>query len=429
MTQAIETRVAPRRAWAMLVVLTVLTTAGMTVVLPVLPFVVLRYVPDQAHLAVWVGVLEAVNGLCVFLVAPFLGALSDRVGRRPVIVVAAFGSALGYLLFGIGGALWVLVLGRVVQGLTAGDLPALFAYLADITPPAERARRFGLLGALSGIGTMVGPALGGLLAAVNVDFPVFVTAGIAAVIGVLSLVLLPESLPRERRSARVSLADLQPLRTVSRAFARPELRGLLAGIVLVTVPFFMFINNFSVLALDTIGWTATRIGLLTAVVGIIDMVVQGALLGLLLRRFGERGVLVGGVLTQAVGVLTLAVVASWLAQPWLFVMGTLALAAGQGAAQATLDGVSSGAVGADEQGWLAGGIQSLTAGIGVVAPLLAGALYTGVGHGAPYWLGVVMMVAASAVLARARVLAAPAAAAAGPEAADEPDGAQAEAVR
>ena len=323
-------------------------------------------------------------------------------------MVAAFGSAIGYLLFGIGGALWVLVLGRVVQGVTAGDLPALFAYLADITPPAERAKRFGLLGALSGIGTMVGPALGGLLAGVDIDFPVFVTAGIAAVIGVLSLVLLPESLPRERRSARVDLADLRPLRVVSGAFARPELRGLLAGIVLVTVPFLMFVNNFAVLALDTIGWTATRIGLLTAAVGIIDMVVQGALLGLLLRRFGERGVLIGGVLVQATGILALAVVASLLAQPWLFVMGTLALAAGQGAAQATLDGVASSSVGQDEQGWLAGGIQSLTAGIGVVAPLLAGALYTGIGHGAPYWLGVVMMVVASTVLARARALARPA---------------------
>lgn len=398
----------------MLVVLTVLTTAGMTVVLPVLPFVVLRYVPDQAHLALWVGVLEAINGLCVFLVAPFLGALSDRVGRRPIIVVAALGSAIGYLLFGIGGALWVLVLGRVIQGLTAGDLPALFAYLADITPPAERAKRFGLLGALTGIGTLVGPAVGGLLAAVNVDFPVFVTAGIAATIGALSFFLLPERLPRERRRARVDLADLSPLRVVAGAFARPELRGLLAGIVLTTVPFLMFANNFSVLALDTIGWTATRIGLLTAMVGIIDMVVQGVLLGPLLSRLGERGVLVGGVLVQAVGVLTLAVVASSLAQPWLFVTGMLALAAGQGAAQATLDGAASGAVGPDEQGWLAGGIQSLTAGLGVVAPLLAGALYTGLGHGAPYWSGAVMMVAAAAVLARARALTRPAAGAAAP---------------
>lgn len=401
MTQATETPPSTRRAWTMLVVLTMLTTAGMTVVLPVLPFVVLRYVPDRGSLALWVGILEAVNGLCMFLVAPVLGALSDRVGRRPIIIVASFGAAVGYLLFGIGGALWVLLLGRVVQGITAGDLPALFAYLADITPPEERAARFGLLGALSGIGTMVGPAVGGLLAAVNVDFPVFVTAGIAALVGVLSLVLLPESLPVERRTRSIVLGELHPFRVVRGTFARPELRGLMVGIVLVTVPFSMFVNNFSVMALDSIGWTATTIGLLTAVVGVVDIVVQGALLGPLLRRVGERGVLLSGALGQAVGILALAVVASLLAQPWLFVVGTLVLAAGQGAAQATLDGIASSAVGAHEQGWLAGGIQSLTAGIGVVAPLLAGALYAGVGHGAPYWLGAVMMIAAVLVLQRA----------------------------
>lgn len=387
----------------MLVVLTMLTTAGMTVVLPVLPFVVLRYVPDRSHLALWVGVLEAANGLCTFLVAPLLGALSDRIGRRPVIIVAAFGAAIGYLLFGIGGALWVLLLGRVIQGATAGDLPALFAYLADITPPEQRAKRFGLLGALSGIGTMVGPAVGGLLAAVDVDFPVLVTAGIAAVVGVLSVVLLPESLPAERRTRGFELRDLQPFRVLSRAFGRPDLRGLLVGIVLVTVPFMFFVNNFSVLALDSIGWTATKIGLLTAFVGVIDIVIQGALLGPMLRRLGERGVLLSGIVTQAVGILALAVVASVLAQPWLFVVGALVVAAGQGAAQATMDGVASNAVGPDEQGWLAGAIQSITAGIGVVAPLLAGVLYVSVSHAAPYWSGVVMMVAAVLVLARARV--------------------------
>ncbi|WP_203995373.1 MFS transporter [Virgisporangium aurantiacum] len=405
MTQATDAVTAPRharRAWIMLIVLTMLTTAGMTVVLPVLPFVVLRYVPDQGSLALWVGILEGVNGLCAFLVAPFLGALSDRVGRRPIIILAAFGAALGYLLFGIGGAIWVLLLGRIIQGITAGDLPALFAYLADITPPDQRARRFGLLGALSGIGTMIGPAVGGLLAAVNVDFPVFVTAGIAATIGVVSFFLLPESLPAERRARAVKLDDLHPVRVLTGAFARTELRALLIGIILVTVPFSFFVNNFSVLALDSIGWTATKIGLLTAFVGIIDIVIQGALLGFLLRRLGERGVLIAGIVTQATGILALAVVASLLAQPWLFIVGTLVLAAGQGAAQATMDGVASNAVGPDEQGWLAGAIQSITSGIGVVAPLLAGLLYSSVAHSAPYWLGFAMMAAAALLLARAR---------------------------
>lgn len=390
-----------RRAWIMLIVIVMLTTAGMTVVLPILPFVVLRYVDDPDHLGLWVGILETVNALCAFTVAPFLGRLSDRFGRRPIIIVAAFGAVVGYLLFGIGGSIWILLLGRVVQGLTAGDLPALFAYLADITPPEKRAQRFGLLGALSGVGTMVGPALGGLLAAIDVDLPVFATAGFALVIALLSIFLLPESLVPAKRTRALTLSGLHPFGAFRDAFRRPELRGLLLGVVLVGIPFGFFVNNFSVLALDSIHWTPTMIGFLTAAVGIVDIVIQGVLLGMLLPRLGERGVLISGIVAQTIGLAGLALVASLVAQPWLFIVGTLALAAGQGAAQATMDGVLSNSVGDDEQGWLAGTAQSLTSAVGIVAPLTAGLLYTAVATSAPYLVGIALMIAAIAVLARA----------------------------
>ncbi len=392
-----------RRAWLMLIAITMLTTAGMTVVLPVLPFVVLRYVPGQSDLAIWVGVLETVNALCAFLVAPLLGRISDRYGRRPVIIVAGFGAAIGYLLFGIGGSIWMLLLGRIVQGITAGDLPALFAYLADVTPPEKRARRFGILGALSGIGTMVGPAMGGLLAAVDVDLPVFVTAAIAALVAVLSILLLPESLPRAKRLPRLDLTALHPVAVFRDVFRRPELRPLMIGLVLVGVPFGFFVNNFSVLGLDTIAWDATAIGLLTASVGIVDIAIQGWLLGVLLPRIGERGVIVSGIVAQAAGMIALALLASVSTQPGLFVVGALVLAAGQGAATATMDGVLSNAVADDEQGWLAGAAQSLNSGMGVIAPILAGVLYAQLGHAAPYWLGAAMMVAAAIVLGRTRI--------------------------
>lgn len=401
MTQ--ESTIGSRRAWYMLIAITMLTTAGMTVVLPVLPFVVVRYVPDPSHLAIWVGVLEAVNALCAFLVAPFLGRLSDRIGRRPIIIVAAFGAVVGYLLFGVGGSIWMLLLGRIIQGVTAGDLPALFAYLADITPPEQRAKRFGLLGALAGIGTMVGPALGGLLAAVDVALPVFATAGFALVIALLSVFLLPESLAPERRAAQLTLSDMHPLRVFREVFARRELRPLLLGLVFTTVPFLFFVNNFSVLALDSIAWTATGVGLVTAAVGIVDIVIQGLLLGVLVKRVGERGVVVSGIIAQAVGMLALALVASVFAEPLLFIIGTLVLAAGQGAATATMDALLSNAVAHDEQGWLAGAVQSINSGLGVVAPLVAGGLYAVVAHSAPYWLGLALFVVAAIVLVRARI--------------------------
>lgn len=387
----------------MLIALTMLTVVGMTVVLPVLPFVVLQYVPDESHLAAWVGALEAVNGLCAFLVAPFLGRLSDRFGRRPVIIAAAFGAAFAMTLFGIGGAIWVLLLARIIQGVTAGDLPALFAYLADITPPEQRAKRFGTLGALSGIGMMIGPALGGLLAAVSVQLPVFVTAAVSLVIAILSIFLLPESLKPENRITRIRLRDVQPFTVFAAAFGRRELRGLLIGFALIALPFGFFVNNFSVLAFDSIHWGPTPIGLLIAAVGIIDILVQGVLLGILLPRIGERGVIVSGIVAQAVGLVGLALVAAVFAQPWLFIVGALVLAAGQGAAQAAMNGALSNSVRDDEQGWLGGATQSLNAAMSAAAPLIAGALYVVVGHAAPYWLGAALMIVAAVVVGRAHI--------------------------
>lgn len=391
------------RAWIMLIVLTMLTVIGMTVVLPVLPFVVLQYVSEEKDLAIWVGVLEAVNGLCAFLVAPFLGRLSDRFGRRPVIIGAAFGAAFAMVLFGIGGAIWVLVLARVIQGLTAGDLPALFAYLADITPPEQRAKRFGLLGALSGIGMMIGPAVGGLLAAISIQLPVFLTAAVGLTIAILSIFLLPESLKPENRISAITLRDVQPFAVFKNAFRRVELRGLLIGFALLALPFGFFVNNFSVLALDSIQWGPTQIGLLTAAVGIIDILIQGVLLGILLPRIGERGVIVSGIVAQMIGLAALAIVASVFAQPWVFIIGALMLAAGQGAATAAMDGAMSNAVGDDEQGWLGGVTQSLNAAMGTAAPLIAGALYALVSPAAPYWLGVALMILAIIVVARAHI--------------------------
>jgi len=392
-----------KRAWIMLIVLTMLTVIGMTVVLPVLPFVVLQYVSHEHDLAIWVGVLEAVNGLCAFLVAPFLGRLSDRFGRRPVIIGAAFGGAFAMALFGVGGALWVLVLARVIQGLTAGDMPALFAYLADITPPEKRAQRFGLLGALSGIGMMIGPAVGGLLAAVSLQLPVFLTAAVGLTIAILSIFLLPESLQPHNRAKAITLRQVQPFAVFKDAFGRKELRALMIGFGLLALPFGFFVNNFSVLALDSIQWGPTQIGLLTAGVGIVDILIQGVLLAILLPRIGERGVIVSGIVTQMIGLAGLAIVASVFAQPWVFIVGALLLAAGQGASQAALDGAMSNAVGDDEQGWLGGATQSLNAAMSTVAPLIAAALYTTVSHAAPYWLGVVIMVVAAIVVARAHI--------------------------
>ncbi|WP_052539441.1 MFS transporter [Corynebacterium glyciniphilum] len=397
-----------RWAWPMLVAVTLLNVVGMTIVLPILPFVVRDVMPSFGTLALWVGLLEAVNALCAFIAAPILGGISDRWGRRPVIVIGAFGAAVGFLVFALGGflagtfsgAIWLLLLGRIIQGVTAGDMPALFAYVADITPANQRAKRYGMLGALTGIGFMIGPALGGLLATHSIDLPVLATAGVALTVGVLTLVALPESHVPENRTARLTVEQIHPLNVFREAFARPSLRMLLSGLLLVAIPFSFFVNNYSVLAMDTVNWSPTQIGLLNSCIGVLDIVIQGVLLGILLKWVGERGVILGGLVVQATGVLLLALLASAFNDPWLLIMGTLMLGAGEGPMTATLNGVLSTSVSDDEQGWLAGVTQGMQNAVGVVVPLAVGVLY-GIGIAVPYWIALVLLCAAFVVLSRA----------------------------
>lgn len=214
--------VSPQRL-PLLVILAIslLSALGMGIVFPVLPFVVRPYVGSTGDLAFAVGAIDSVYAACALLAAPLLGALSDRIGRRPVLVASLVGSAVGWTVFGIGGAIWVLVLARIVDGLTAGDMSVAFAYLADITPAEDRAKRFGLAGAVSGVGFLVGPALGGMLAPISLTLPLFLAAATTAVTALLALVVLPESLSREQRAA-ARPADLNPIRPLFDALRRPR---------------------------------------------------------------------------------------------------------------------------------------------------------------------------------------------------------------
>ncbi|MDR1767540.1 MAG: MFS transporter [Propionibacteriaceae bacterium] len=411
MTTATDTEIRPggapvvapgsRRGWLLITAIAFLSGTGMTIVLPVLPFITLRHVADEASLAWWVGVLEAAYALSSFLIGPLLGALSDRHGRRPILVYSVFGSALGYLLFGFGGSLWVLVLARVVQGLASGDLPALFGYVADITPEEDRAKRFGFLGAVSGVSMIVGPAIGGALSQISLDAPVLATAGVSALIGALAIAALPESLAPENRASRLALADLVPVTAIRNALARPALRPLLLGTVLLSLPFVFFATNSTVLAWDTADWGPAQVSVLLTVIGVLDIAIQGGLLALLIPRIGERGIVIAGTVGQAVGCLGIALAASWLSAPWLLAGAFVLFAACEGGTTAALQGLLSARAGADEQGWLAGGLGSLSSAAQVAVPLLGGWIYASLGPGVPYWLGLAAITGAAVMLMRA----------------------------
>lgn len=382
---------ASRLALFLIYTIAFLNIASGTIVMPVLPFLAQRYAHDPAAVALWVGVLASAYSLCALIAAPALGALSDRVGRRPVLLISLVGSAVGFVVFGIGGAMWVLLLGRVIDGLTGGNSSTIMAYLADVTPPEDRAKRFGFTGAIMGVGFLLGPAIGGVLASFGLSAPVFVAAAICLVTAGLSLFALPESLSAEKRTESFSLADVHPFRSISDALRRPHLRPLLLGMLFVSVPMAGLQTNLGVVAKDAISWGPTQIGLLLLGVGIVDIVVQGGLLRLALPRIGERGVIVAGLVGQGIGYAIIGLVASALALPWLFVVGALIFAGSEGGSGPAMAGLLSAAVSHREQGWVMGGLQSMNSAARVIGPLLAGLLYSAVSHSAPYWCGVAVM--------------------------------------
>src|SRR6266568_1289956 len=182
------------KAMIFLIILAFLNTMGVTIANPVVPFMVQQHLSNPNDLALTVAWMISIYGICQLLASPGLGLLSDRFGRRPVLFVCLAGSALGYLLFGLGGSLWILFLGRVIDGLTGGNFSVLFGYVADITEPEERGKYFGIVGGASGVGFMLGPAIGGLLATVNYSTPFLVAAAVILLNIVWGYFFLPESL-------------------------------------------------------------------------------------------------------------------------------------------------------------------------------------------------------------------------------------------
>jgi MFS transporter, DHA1 family, tetracycline resistance protein len=377
-----------------------LSTVGMALVFPVLPFLVGSRVGDVGSTAFWVGILEAVYAGCAFVAAPFLGALSDRIGRRPVLIVSLIGSAIGWILFGLGGALWVLLVARIVDGLTAGDMSVAFAYLADITAPEDRARRFGLAGAIGGVGFLVGPAIGGLLASVSLAAPMFAAAAVSALTALLAAAVLPESLDPTQRTKHFSLSEVNPLRSIGDALRRPGLGSLIGVFALAAVPLALFGGNVPVFTMDVLSWNTVEVGLLMSAVGIVDIIVQGGLLALMLRVMGERGVVLGGLLGQAFGCGLIVAVAAFLPASWLFVTGALLFAMAQGATGAVLQGLLSQAVDDNEQGWLAGSMSAIGSAVQMIGPILAGLLYLRVAPFAPYLVATAVLLVAGFLVRR-----------------------------
>lgn len=377
-----------RNLW-IIVGITVLNAIGMTIVLPIFPFLLEQYVPAK-NVAVVMSVLVSIFAAATFLAAPVFGALSDRYGRKPILIISLIGSAIGYLLLGIGGALWVLFLGRIIDGLTAGNQSALFAYITDSTEPNERGKWFGYLGGAIGLGFMIGPSIGGLLGAASVTLPFFVTAGITILSTLCIMVLLPESLPAEKRSAHLTLNSLNTFFHFKEIFSLMQARTLLimGGFFYIGLNIWQF--NASIFLKDVYGWGPEFIGGIFVLVGICDILSRVIVLPQLLKRWSERTVGIIGLFGLFIGLILLCL-SAFVSSIVIIIAAVACIVLGEGLFDPSYNARLSLSVDESKQGLLQGTNQSLQALYHVIVPLGAAAIYT-YSNGAVFAVAALLMV-------------------------------------
>ncbi|MBC7880081.1 MAG: MFS transporter [Anaerolineae bacterium] len=362
---------------------------GGSLLIPVLPFLVERFRSD----ALTIGWLTASFSIAQFLAAPVLGSLSDRYGRRPVLLICVLGTALGYFVFGWAKSLWVLFLARIIDGITGGVISTAQAYIADISTPEERTKNFGLIGAAFGLGFILGPTIGGVLARIDLNLPVFFAGGISLVNLVLGYFTLNESLPPERRRP-ISAVDFNPLRSLANLLDQKSLQGILIGFFLYNFAFAGFTGIFTLAIRDRFGWGPDLAAWLFAFIGIISTIVQGGLIRKLVPAFGETRLAISGLALIALAYGLVCVIPSG---PWLYLTQGI-LAVGIGLTAPSLRGVLSNRTSPENQGRVLGGAQALASLGQVVGPLWAGWSYDYLGRLVPFWVGAIWQLAAIALV-------------------------------
>ena len=362
---------------------------GYGIVIPLLPF----YVQQQASGAALVGLLGSLYAAMQFVGGPFLGGLSDRVGRRPVLLLCLFGTSFAYLLLGLADTLLLLVAAVVLAGGAAGTLATAQAYIADSTLAGDRARGLGLIGAAFGLGLIAGPVLGGLLSLYSLGAPAFAASALALCNVAFGFFVLPESLPLTRRTS-TPILQLNPVSQLAGVLGVGSIRALLLAVFLLNLSFAGLLTNFPLFSNARFGWDATA----NAFVGVCAVLTQGVLLGRLQPRFGEKRLLLGGLALMAVnlGLMALVPLGSLLYP----VVGVLAV--GTGLAIPSLTALISHRVSEREQGKVMGGQQAILSLTLILGPTISGLTFDRLGAPAPYWVG--SLLAALALLAAAAAL-------------------------
>ena len=395
---------APRPAAVAFIFITILLDMfALGLILPILPKLVESFVDnDTASAARIFGLFGTAWAVMQFFFSPVLGGLSDRFGRRPVVLLSNLGLALDYVLMALAPSLTWLFVGRVISGITSASVSTAFAYIADVTPAEQRAAVFGKVGVAFGAGFILGPAVGGLLGGMDPRLPFWVAAGLSFANTLYGLLILPESLPPDRRSpfrwkSANPLGALDLLRS-DRVLAGLSVVNFLAQVAHVVLP-----STFVLYATYRYGWDTTTVGLTLAMVGICSIAVQGAAIGPMVRRFGERRALLLGLGCGAVGFLIYGAATTgplfWLGIPVMALWGV---------AGAATQALTTQLVAPDQQGQLQGATNSVQSVSQLVGPFLFTLTFAYfIGNqaplklpGAPFLLAAALMLLALLIAAR-----------------------------
>lgn len=335
------------------------------VIIPVLPGLVRQFTGgDYVQAAGWIGLFGFLFAAIQFVSSPIQGTLSDRYGRRPVILLSCLGLGIDFMLMALAQSLPWLLVARIFSGVFSASFTTANAYIADVTPPDKRAKAFGMIGAAFGLGFILGPALGGYLSTFNLRAPFWFAAGLATLNFLYGWFVLPESLPKEKRTARFDWAHANPVGSLVLLKKYPQVFGLAAVVFLANFAHYVYPSVFVLFAEYQYQWTNQQVGWVLAIVGVCSVIVQAGLMGPLVKKLGERRTLLFGL---ACGVVGFVIYGSAEAG-WMFLVG-LPISALWGVAGPASQSLITRQVDASAQGRVQGALMSLISLAGVFAPL------------------------------------------------------------
>lgn len=359
-----------RKLWLILVI-ALLNAIGLTIVIPLFPFLIGLYVSAD-EVALFLGILVSLYAVCKFFMAPIMGALSDHFGRKPILFFSLIATAVGYFTLGIGGALWVLFLGRIIAGLSAGDISALYAYAADCTTGKERTKLYGYLGATNGFGFMIGPAIGGILGIKYISLPFYIAGVISIITAAYIYFFLPETL-KKKNQKNLTVSAFNPFSHFKDIFSLIGARRIfiLGSYFFIALLFYQ--SNISVFVKDIFAWGPAQIGAMFALIGLCDIASRAILLPKLLI-FPGRAVVIAGLLLMLLGFSSL-VLSGYLGGVGLLYISIGLITIGEGLFDPSYNTMLSHSVSENKQGQLQGVNQSLHSVYEIFVPFVTGVIY------------------------------------------------------